>query len=140
MAPANIVNTVIDLAPDTVILNEIDKISVDGAVLEIVENIQRIIPVIIGTANSIETLPSAFLRPGRFDELMCVDTIDATMFSNIINFECPKEMADELRGWPVAFVSELRNRYDAQPKDLASHYSSLKTRVEMNKKKTEKKQ
>ncbi len=119
-----------DLAPRTIILNEIDKLSVYGStILEILEYINDQVPLVLATANHKDRLAPPLLRPGRFDEILDVEQVDDLMYQNLVNFPCTDEVATALHTWPVAFVSELRNRMDVEADRFDHHFKDLSERL-----------
>jgi hypothetical protein len=59
----------------------------------------------------------AALRPGRFDEVVKVDRLDARLLRSLVGDD--EELAERVRDLPVAYVAELVKRRDVLGRDRA---------------------
>ncbi len=115
--------------PDVVIFDDLDRAMSQIALLETLENLHKRVRFVFATVNHIENLQQALIRPGRFDELIEVTTLDEAAVMKVLgdyadSFEAVKE-------WPVAFISEyvIRRRILGKEKALAA-LDDLKKRVD----------
>ncbi len=121
------------LAPEAVILNEIDKVFSDR-ILEAIEYLNKKVKLVIATANYRDSMSPALLRPGRFDEILNVENVDNLVYQKMINFPTNPAMEAEMKSWPVAFLAELCKRYTIDPERLEENYLDIKSRIDFNKK------
>lgn len=115
--------------PDVVIFDDLDRAMSQIALLETFENLHKRVRFVFATVNHIENLQQALIRPGRFDELIEITTLDEAAVLKVLgeysdSFEAVKE-------WPVAFISEyvIRRRILGKEKALAA-LDDLKKRVD----------
>lgn len=123
-----IINAIRDLSPDGVILNEIDKGEMESH-LEALESLSRNVKVMIATSNRVNDVPATVLRPGRFSDIIHIDKLDDATIDRVMGFECPDEMRQEIKSWPIAFISELNNRMEVGLGTIDEHFSEMKRRV-----------
>jgi len=122
-----VMSIVQDLAPDAIILNELNNSY--GGTLENLEYLNKSVPLVLATANRKDQMHPALLRPGRFDEILDVEQIDDMVYQNLVSFPVTPATETALRTWPVAYVSELRNRVDVEPDRFDHHFKDLSERL-----------
>jgi hypothetical protein len=115
--------------PDVVIFDDLDRAMSQVALLETLENLHKRVRFVFATVNHIENLQQALIRPGRFDELIEIMTLDEAAVMKVLG-----DYADSfevVKDWPVAFISEyvIRRRVLGKEKALAS-LDDLKKRVD----------
>lgn len=114
--------------PEAVILDDFDRAHAQAALLETLEFFQRHVKLVVATVNDKNQLDEALLRPGRFDELVCVDRMDEAVVRMMLG-----DYADgyeDVKTWPIAFIEEYckRRRFMDQA-EAASSMAELAQRV-----------
>jgi len=95
--------------PDAIIFDDIDRLSDFVHLFEIFEEIKKHVKFIAASANNISGLDSAFLRPGRFDELIYFKQLDEDVIKQILG-EANLHLFDQVKDWPIAYIHELNTR------------------------------
>ncbi len=96
------------LAPEVIILDDIDRAMVTARLLEFLEFAHDHATLVLASANQTGAMAGAALRPGRFDELVRVDALDRDLLESLLGDEAG--LVDELASWPVAYVHEFVQR------------------------------
>lgn len=126
------IKSVIDfLDPDLIIFEDIDYGYNDqvGEVLSKFESFSNEKKLIIATTNHISKLSDAFLRPGRFDEIIEVKTLDEKVVRKLVNND--EDIFEIVKDYPVAFINELVKRVNVFGKEEAlNNLEDLKKRFE----------
>lgn len=104
--------------PDAVILDDFDRSDSQSSILESLEFFQRHVKLVVATVNKKSRLDHAVIRPGRFDELVCVKKLDDDVIRHVLGEE-NADLFDSVCDWPIAFINELRNRFAFQTKEEA---------------------
>lgn len=104
--------------PDVVIMDDFDRAHAQGDLLETMEFFQEKVKLIFTTVNNRGRLETALKRPGRIDELVCIDKMDAEVVHHVLDeyddaFELVKD-------WPIAFINEYVKRRKFMDPDEAS--------------------
>jgi len=114
--------------PESVILDDFDRAHSQSALLETLEFFQRHVKLVVATVNDRNNLDEALLRPGRFDELVCIDKMDEVVVKHMLG-----EYADGfeyVKDWPIAFIQEyVRRRRFMDVTEAASSMTELASRV-----------
>lgn len=97
------------LKPSVVIVDDIDRMCSAHALMRTFETIKRHSGLIIASANVLDRLDPAMLRPGRFDQVEEVDELDKEIRARLLE-ELPEHLRSKLDGVPVAYLSELVTR------------------------------
>lgn len=115
--------------PDVVIFDDLDRAMSQVALLETLENLHKRVRFVFATVNHIEQLQQALIRPGRFDELIEITTLDEAAVLKVLGDY--KDSFEVMKDWPVAFISEyvIRRRVLGKEKALAA-LDDLKKRVD----------
>jgi adenylate kinase family enzyme len=121
------------IKPRVLVMNDIDRIIKNdkSALLEILGEFNKTIPIIIATANTAK-LPPAAIRCGRFDETIKVVSLGKETVKNMIK-GCPDDTYEKVKEWPAAFIIELKERFEVHgPKNFSNEIKDLAKRVEYN--------
>jgi MoxR-like ATPase len=115
--------------PDAVILDDFDRASSQSSLLETLEYFQRHVKLVIATVNNKKRLDDAILRPGRFDELVNVKTLDDDAIRAVLGNEY-KDSFELVKTWPIAFIQEyVKRRRFMNPVEAESSVKELAHRV-----------
>jgi hypothetical protein len=115
--------------PDAVILDDFDRASSQSSLLETLEYFQRHVKLVIATVNNKKRLDDAILRPGRFDELVNVKTLDDDAINAVLGNEY-KDSFELVKTWPIAFIQEyVKRRRFMNPVEAESSVKELAHRV-----------
>jgi hypothetical protein len=105
------------LEPELLILDDLDRVQCGGELLHFLELAATTCEVVLASANGTEAMLGAALRPGRFDEVVRVDRLDARLLRSLVGDD--EELAERVRDLPVAYVAELVKRRDVLGRDRA---------------------
>jgi len=121
--------TIVDcLQPQAVLLYDIDRVEFEAEMLGMLEQMRLRVPLIIATANGYESLNSAVLRPGRFDEVVRVFTPCRELVEQMVSTTDPH--LDALAKSPIAWVAEYVARRDTLGPDHAKEeFEELRDRL-----------
>ncbi len=95
------------LRPRAMILDDLDRVAVTAALLAFLELAQRTCDVVIASANSVDKMMGAALRPGRFDDIVKVDRLDPDVLAKLVNDQA---LFERLAPLPAAYVVEYVKR------------------------------
>lgn len=115
MNNSSIVELIDMFSPDAIVLEDIDHLySHDiSTLLEKIENFNTTGKYIFATANEINLVHDALLRPGRFDEL-----IELPLDYEMVRKEIPDvEIYEMVKEFPIAFVMEVKKRLEVKGKE-----------------------
>jgi nucleoside-triphosphatase THEP1 len=107
--PRDIVRAVELLQPNLLMIDDFDRFEHAHSMLTELEQVSKSVKIFMVTCNSTENLDDAVLRPGRFDEIVNVDEIDPNIVEKMLG-DVPKELAEILKSWPVAYIAEFHKR------------------------------
>jgi hypothetical protein len=116
--------------PEAIVMEDIDHLyKYDiSSLLEKIENFNARGKYIFASANEINKLDSALLRPGRFDELIEILHIDEESLHKLTTDE---EVINLVKHFPVAFVVEVVKRIEIMGKEEAlKNIDDIKKRIE----------
>jgi hypothetical protein len=105
------------LRPRAMILDDLDRIHVSAALLAFLELAQRTCDIVIASANSVDKMMGAALRPGRFDEIVKVERLDPDVLRTLIDNDTA--LFDRLAPLPAAYVVEYVKRQKVLGRDRA---------------------
>ena len=115
--------------PDAIILDDFDRCDSQESLLETLEFFQRHVKLVIATVNDRHRLDDAILRPGRFDEIMEVKSMEEDVVRSILGPD-NESLIDVVKDWPVAFVQELvKRRKFMSPEEATASTQELASRV-----------
>ena len=97
--------------PDVIILDDFDRCHNQPQLLETLEHFKRHVKLVIATVNDRSNLDEAILRPGRFDELVCVDQMEEPVVRHMLGEY--SDAYEAVKEWPIAFIEEyvIRRRF-----------------------------
>jgi hypothetical protein len=95
------------LRPRAMILDDLDRVAVTAALLAFLELAQRTCAVVIASANSVDRMMGAALRPGRFDDIVRVERLDPDVLRKLVD---DAALFDRLAPLPAAYVVEYVKR------------------------------
>lgn len=95
--------------PDAIILDDFDRAHSQAQLLETLEFFQRHVKLVIATVNDRNSLDEAIMRPGRFDELIFVKSMEKDVVMSILGPK-HKDAYESVKDWPVAFIQEYVKR------------------------------
>ncbi len=106
------------LRPSTLLVDDIDRVGRGlASCLTELEELKSIVKLFMASANSRSAMTQAALRPGRFDEIHIIDTIDDEVLTKLLgedNDDAP--LRARLAALPVAYVAEYVTRRKFLPK------------------------
>ncbi len=105
------------LRPQAMILDDLDRVAVTAPLLAFLEMARRTCMVVIGSANSVQKMMGAALRPGRFDDIVRVDRLDPVVLRTLLAGDA--DLHDRLAALPAAYVVEFATRRRVLGRDQA---------------------
>lgn len=137
--PQALVQIVRILRPDVLVIDDLDRhvmgssrhhFSNDdeelntpeaSAMLEPLDVFDKIVPLVLVSANFSESITAALLRPGRFSEVLTLEKLDDDLYEKMLP-DAPKKIIDELKRKkvPICYVEELKKRVDVLGYEAAS--------------------
>lgn len=96
------------LRPRAMILDDLDRVAVTSGLLAFLELAQKTCAVVIASANSVDKMMGAALRPGRFDDIVKVDRLDPDVLRKLIDNDAA--LYGRLSTLPAAYVVEFAKR------------------------------
>ena len=105
----SIVNACRLLRPDALLIDDIDRIEDLSSFLSEFEAIRRAVPLFLASANRVKELDPAVIRPGRFDEVVEILSLDTGVIDRLLG-EVPEKYREQLRKIPVAYLDEFHTR------------------------------
>lgn len=120
--------------PDAIVLDDFDRTHEQASLLELLEQLHKDIKLVIATVNRRDNLDEALLRPGRFDELILIKSMDQDVVQKVLGEE-NMDMYQVVKDWPIAFINEYvtRCKYMSRAEaaqsiqELASRVARLRT-------------
>lgn len=95
------------LRPSAVLIDDLDQLEHPGKILSEIEEIKHNAKIFMCSVNDLTKLDPAVLRVGRFDEKITLTKLDDGVVSTLIGDDVPKEIEDQLRELPIAWVDEF---------------------------------
>lgn len=115
------------LAPEALILDDIDRVGEEDKLLHFLELTKKTCRLVLASANDLNDMTKATLRPGRFDELISVDRPDPIVVRKMLGDD--DKLLKTLGHLPMAYIAEFVNRREALGAEVAlSEISSLLAR------------
>lgn len=128
---ADVIAEVIGLFnPDAIILEDVDSASVDDIsdFLDKMEGFNKAQKITFGTANRVNGLDDALLRPGRFDQVVEINNLEPEVIRKMV--EGDEQLFNLVKGYPAAFTAELMKRVKTKGKAHAlANIGDLKARL-----------
>jgi len=131
---SDILVSVIDvLKPECLIIDDFDRLHSSSAnsMLTQLEQLNKVVKVMLVSVNNIQELDPAIIRPGRFDEILEIRDIDQEVILKLLDDDLPDSIRKELMKWPVAYINEFAKRKHVLGLEQAlNEVSELKHRIE----------
>lgn len=100
--------------PDCIIFDDIDNMSMSSLqkLLEEIEMISSEVKLVMSSANHINELDPALIRPERFDKLIEIKTLDKEVIMKLISGEGPddEELFELVKEMPIVSINEIMKR------------------------------
>lgn len=120
------------LRPEVVIIDDVDRSRDQELLLEQLEMFRQHVRVVLATANYPEQIDNAILRPGRFDEAIQLEKLDAEIIATMIGEDVPIEYREKLGEMPIAYLNEFSLcRKVLGDKEAFARVEDLHARIEM---------
>lgn len=107
------------LQPQCIILDDFDRGCADESLFEALAFLRKHVKLIVATANSRSQIDEALLRPGRFDELGSIKSLDESVIRKILGQH--QDIFEDVKDWPIAFIEEYITRRKFQTHEEATH-------------------
>lgn len=123
---SSVADVVMTLAPEMVILDDIDRSRTGSGQLRLLEEMNRTVKVVVATANRVDSITPAMLRPGRFDDLVAVTRLDHEFFNRMMG-PLDADVMSILRDLPVAYLQDYKKRIavgQEAPLDIANNLAN----------------
>lgn len=104
------------IKPEAIIIDDIDH-NHSSNILKTLEEINKIAKVFIVTANKINQLDDALIRPGRFDEIKQILHLDDEVLMKIV--ENDLEIFEKTKHLPIVCITEIMKRVKVLGKEEA---------------------
>ncbi len=105
------------LAPEALILDDIDRVQEEDKLLHFLELTKRTCRVVLASANNVGDMTPATLRPGRFDEIIEVNKADKNVVRALLGDD--EILFEKIGHLPMAYIAEFVNRRAALGRDVA---------------------
>jgi hypothetical protein len=116
------------MRPDVMVIDDVDRLEENPRLFQFLELAAKTCKVVLATANHIDQVPDALLRPGRFDEIVTVTTVDFDVVTRMMRGD--KELAMLLSDLPLAYIAEAAKRLTILGRDiLMSELPALRKRA-----------
>lgn len=102
---------------DILVIDDLDHTGNWEKFLSFLEELRDLGKVVIGTANKVNQLNSAIIRPGRFDKLILISKLDENAVMKLVDQDM--EIFNLVKDFPVASIMELMIRVRVQGKEKA---------------------
>lgn len=104
------------LSPGVAIIDDVDKVNLTLPELEAIRSRARLVILTSNNGQYDEVLDGALMRAGRVDEVFSIRPV-------FVPREAPFDKLDdaeweEVREWPIAYLTEVKKRLVARPHDL----------------------
>ncbi len=96
--------------PEILIVDDFDRIFKPDGLLTSLEQFNSSIRLFMASVNNINSLDRAIIRPGRFDDIIHLTTIDKKIQDRLIGDGVPASVAAKLRKMPVAYIADFHKR------------------------------
>ena len=115
-----------------------------NAMLEPLEVFNRLVPLVLVSANFSKTITAALLRPGRFDEILTIDKLGEDLYRKMLPDAPAKVIKALVRDKvPVVYIGELQKRvevlgYEGAAKEMKSLLERTDRVLQLNKRRVKK--
>jgi len=98
------------LKPSTLMIDDFDRSMGATKLLTELEEFNENVQLLMVSVNHIESLDDAVIRPGRFDDMVEVETLDDEIVDKLIGPDIPDQARNRLKRLPIAFIVEFHKR------------------------------
>lgn len=105
------------LAPDALILDDIDRVQEEDKLLHFLELTKRTCRLVLASANNLDEMTPATLRPGRFDEIVSVTKPDPNVVRLLLGDD--DDVLTKIGHLPMAYITEFVHRREALGREVA---------------------
>lgn len=105
------------LAPEALILDDIDRVQHEEKLIHFFELANRSCKLVLASVNALDELSTALKRPGRFDEIVEVTQPDPRVVQALLGQDC--DLAKQIESLPMAYVAEFVKRRDVLGREEA---------------------
>tara|TARA_R110002096_G_scaffold433887_3_gene653850 strand:- start:60718 stop:61875 length:1158 start_codon:yes stop_codon:yes gene_type:complete len=105
------------LAPEALILDDIDRVQEEDKLLHFLELTKRTCRLVLASANNLGDMTQATLRPGRFDEIIEVTKPDKNVVRALLGDD--EALLEKIGHLPMAYIAEFVNRREALGREVA---------------------
>jgi hypothetical protein len=96
------------LRPEAMILDDLDRVAPSGPLLHFLELATRTCRLVLASANCVDKMMGAALRPGRFDDLVRFERLDPEVLRTLLGDDV--DLFARLEHLPAAYVAEFLKR------------------------------
>lgn len=105
---------------DAVIIDDMDhQTNIGAQALEALEYLKTKVKIVIATANILDGLNPALIRPGRIDEIIHVSNLSEEVVRKILGSH--QDIFDQVKKLPVAYINEILYRIRLNGKENISN-------------------
>jgi hypothetical protein len=126
--PEDILLAIELLNPSTLMIDDFDRTQNSTKLLSALEGFNNTLQLLMVSVNDVQALEPAVTRPGRFDDIIEVKTLDEGIINNLIGEGLPEKIKDRLKRLPIAFIVDFHKR-----REVLGLEESLKEVVELEK-------
>ncbi|MGE0400364.1 MAG: AAA family ATPase [Kofleriaceae bacterium] len=105
------------LRPRAMILDDLDRVAVNAPLLAFLELARKTCVVVIASANSVQSMMGAAVRPGRFDDIVRIERLDAEVLRTMLADDL--DLVERMATLPAAYVVEFVKRRRVLGRDVA---------------------
>lgn len=122
----SLINEIIQVyQPDAIIFDDIDRdLMSTSDTLATIEEIHKSIKLFFATANNIKIIDEAFVRAGRFDQLIEIDKADPRIILDLA--ENDQDIFEIIKDFSIASMEEVMKRYKVLGKDYVLNKDNIK--------------
>jgi deoxyadenosine/deoxycytidine kinase len=116
---------------EAVIIDDFDQAHNSNQMLELFEFLNKKVKVTIALANSLKQFHSAILRPGRFDEIIVIDSLEEESIKELLG-GLYDLYGSKVVNWPIAYMKELvyKSKF-SEGEELQKTFEDLDRRVKL---------
>lgn len=117
------------LKVEAIVMDDLDTVESPIALLGFLERMHNQLKLNIGIVNTLSNIPVAIIRPSRYDEIITINKLDASVIKEVLGDRYTK-LYPKVKNWPIAFIKELDERLKINPKiNIAQNIKELDNRV-----------
>ena len=105
------------LRPRAMILDDLDRVAVNAPLVAFHELARKTCDVVIASANSVQSMMGAAVRPGRFDDIVRIERLDGEVLRTLLAEDL--DLVERMAALPAAYVVEFVKRRRILGRDVA---------------------